>query len=159
MTNEEVLDKIKMIMDKLNITDEDVRQDIYLNALQNPSLCVDYDTILVELINPVAYNHFNELQEINKKFISYSSLDKINKDHKITKMIEDINIKKKQLQKIYDIAAEFGQTHLYIINERFLNQTDLDDIAVKLNISRDMVESIILDVISDIKSVLNKSNS
>lgn len=159
MTNEEVLDKVKSVMDELNIKDEDVRQDIYLSALQNPLMCEDYNTILLELVNPIVYDHFRELQEINRKFVSYKSLDKINKDNKITDMIDEKNRKKEQVKQVYEVAAKFGQLHSYIISERFLKETDLNDIANELNMSREIVESIVNEVISDIKSVLNKSNT
>lgn len=157
MTNEDVLDKVRMVMDELSIKDEDTRQDIYLSALQNPSLCVDHNTILLELINPIVYKHFNELQEINRKFVSYKSLDKMNKDNKITEIIEEQNKKTKQIQKIYDAATKFGVIHSYIIRERFLKETDLDNMAISLNIPKDVVETIIDDVILDIRSVLDRS--
>ena len=157
MTNEEVLNEVKSIMDTLEIEDEDVRQEIYLNALQNIKMCEDHNSILLEIINPILYKHFNELQEINRRFVSYKSLDKINKDNMIYDMINSRARKNNMVKRIYCTSKNLGPVHTYIISEHFLKQTDLDDMAKVLNISRESVELIIDEVISDIKSVLNIS--
>lgn len=151
MKTELVLEKINDIMNELSIMDDDIRQEIYLKALTDIDKCDTDDNIIINIINPIVLKNLNELMFIKRNFYPIKSLDKLNKDNSVSEKIKNDNNKHKLIEKIHN-SPKCNLVYAYIIDEYFLNETELDIMASRLNVPIDVMKSIIEFIINDIKS-------
>lgn len=153
MKNEEKLEKVRLLMDDLDIIDEDTRQEIYLKALSQTEDQTDNE-LLVNVINPILYKNFNELTAYKKRFVPARSLDKMIRKQMISNPFfsnrEDIN----RLNNINEVATSFSLLHPYILEEVFMKGTSSHDLGKEFNIDTDMVDALIEQIVSDIRKIL-----
>lgn len=146
--------KVRNILNALEITDDDTRQDIYLKAISEPWYCKDKISILMNIINPVLSANFKQLKLTNK-FIPMTSLCKTDIDT-IKRNISTHNDDTDKVNEICDASKVLGMLHSYIINEYFIKQTDRSEIVSSLQITDEMFDLLLDKIVVDIRSVLNK---